>query len=365
MKYDYLIVGAGLAGSILAERIASVLGKHVLLIDRREHIGGNCYDYKDENGIQIHKYGPHLFHTNNRGIVDYLSKFTKWRKYEYRVLSSVNGEMVPMPINRKTINILFQANCDTDEEADAFLKVEKVKINNIFNSEDYVLSRVGHRLYELLYKNYTTKQWGIGPKLLLPSVCGRIPVRTSLDDRYFDDTFQIIPSDGYTELFRSMINHPNIELKLNCEFKDIQSGTFEKLIYTGLIDEYFHYKHGKLPYRSLNFKYDLYDLEYRQPVASIHYPNEFQYTRTTEYKHITGQINSKTVVSTEYPSSEGEPYYPIPTADNIKLYEKYKSEAVMQGSTEFVGRMASYQYYNMDQVVAQSLKLFEKIASEQ
>jgi UDP-galactopyranose mutase len=363
MKYDYLIVGAGLAGCVLSERLATVLGKHVLLLDRRSHIAGNCFDRNNTDGILVHAYGPHLFHTNNKQIVEYLSKFTEWRTYEYKVLSSVHGTMVPMPINRTTINKLFGLNLQSDESVEAFLLSEREPCREVRNSEDYVVSHVGRRLYELLYRGYTRKQWGLDPSQLSASVCARLPVRTTSDDRYFTDQYQLIPRHGYTAMIQAMLQSPLIEVCLNTDFKTFQAPVYDHLIYTGPIDEYFDYIFGKLPYRSLRFEYTTYQHEWQQPVATVHYPNEHAFTRTTEYKHITGQINPRTTVATEFPSAEGEPYYPIPTQENELIFKKYEGEARKLASVHFVGRMASYRYYNMDQVIAQSLRLFEKIAS--
>jgi len=363
VKYDYLIVGAGLAGCVMAERLANVSGKKILLIDKRPHIGGNCYDYYDEHGILIHGYGPHLFHTNEQWIIDYLSKFTSWRQYEYRVLSLVNDVLVPMPINRKTVNMIFETKFKEEDEVRIFFEKERECIDKIESSEDYVVSRVGRRLYDLLYKNYTYKQWGIEAKILASSVCGRIPIRTSLDDRYFDDRFQLIPLHGYTEMFHTMINHPNIELRLNIDYQNLKDEKYDKLIYTGLVDEYFNYMHGKLPYRSIRFEYETFNKEFLQIVASIHYPNEQLFTRTIEFKHITGQHHPKTTIAKEYPIAEGEPYYPIPTNESAEIYRRYQKEAEKLNFVAFVGRMATYRYYNMDQVISQSMALFERIAN--
>jgi UDP-galactopyranose mutase len=279
LKYDYLIVGAGFSGCVLAERLATQLQKKVLLIDKRPHIGGNAFDAGDEHGIRIHHYGPHLFHTNSERIVSYLSQFTQWRPYEHRVLSLVNGTFVPIPINRKTLSVLFQTTLENEEDAERLLAGERQQLPSVENSEDHVISKVGKKLYELLYKGYTTKQWGVEPSKLSPSVCGRIPVRTSLDDRYFDDQFQAMPMDGYTAMFRTMLAHENIHTELETSFRQVPSTLYENIIYTGPIDEYFEYIHGRLPYRSLTFSFTTHAQEYVQPVAQINYPNDFEYTR--------------------------------------------------------------------------------------
>jgi UDP-galactopyranose mutase len=363
MTYDYLIVGAGFAGCVLAERLASQLGKKVLMIDRRSHIGGNAYDSIDENGIRIHHYGPHLFHTNDDSIIKYLSQFTSWYQYEHRVLASANGSLVPMPVNRTTVNTLFGLNFTTEDEVKAFYEREKESISFIRNSEDVVVSKVGRRLYNLLYKGYTTKHWGVEPSHLAPSVCGRLPIRTNTNDRYFDDRFQMMPAHGYTEMFNNMTIHPLISVEINTDFKDIPSGAFNRLIFTGPIDEYFQQTFGALPYRSLRFDFETHEKEFVQSVAQVNYPNDFAYTRSIEFKHITGQHQSKTTIAKEYSRETGEPYYPIPNDENEALYKLYAAEAKKLKTVQFVGRLATYRYYNMDQVVAQALKIFEDIAN--
>ena len=362
MKYDFLIVGAGFAGCVLAERLASQLDKKILLIDRRPHIAGNAYDEFDEHGILVHRYGPHFFHTNDEGVFRYLSQFTEWRPYEHRALSSVNGKLVPIPINRETVNQLLEFSFTTENEVEQFFESERERRGRVENSEDVVVSKVGRKLYELLYRGYTRKQWGLDPRELAASVCGRLPIRTNLDDRYFEDRFQAIPANGYTEMFMRMIDHPYIELALDTRFQDVPDGSFNRLVFTGQIDEFFGYLHGKLPYRSLRFEFEHYEREFVQPVAMINYPNSHDYTRTTEFKHITGQNHPHTSVAKEFPMSVGEPYYPIPRRENRELYQRYQKEAERLSSVIFTGRLATYQYYNMDQVTAQSLATFERIA---
>jgi len=364
MKYDYLIVGTGFAGCVLAERLASQLGKKVLMIDRRSHIGGNAFDSVDEHGIRIHHYGPHLFHTNDENVIKYLSQFTSWHPYEHRVLASVNGSLVPMPVNRTTVNNLFGFKYTTDDEVKEFYEREKESISFIRNSEDVVVSKVGRRLYDLLYKGYTTKHWGVGPSHLAPSVCSRLPVRTNTDDRYFDDRFQMMPADGYTKMFKNMITHPLISIEINTDFKDMPSGIFNRLIFTGPIDEYFHQIFGALPYRSLRFEFETHEKEYVQPVAQVNYPNDYSYTRIMEFKYITGQLHSKTTTAKEYSCETGEPYYPVPNDVNAELYKLYAAETKKLKTVHFVGRLATYRYYNMDQVVAQALKTFEVLVNK-
>lgn len=361
MKYDFLIVGAGFAGCVLAERLSSQLDKKVLLIDRRSHIGGNAYDSYNDDGIMIHNYGPHLFHTNDDRVFTYLSQFTEWRSYEHRVLSNVDGKLVPIPINRNTVNMLFNLDFHTEKEVLDYFENEREYIVDVKNSEDFVVSRVGKRLYSLLYEGYTRKQWGLEPRLLASSVCGRIPIRSNTDDRYFEDKYQCIPLKGYTEMFKKMIEQKNIHLSLETSYKDIPAQIYDTIIYTGSIDEFFEFSYGVLPYRSLRFEYKTLNMEYYQPLATINFPNIFDYTRINEWKYITGQKHKKTTITKEYPIAVGEPFYPIPTVENTAIYHRYAVETKKMKNIHFVGRLATYKYYNMDQVVAQSLKLFEGI----
>ncbi|HLP15472.1 MAG TPA: UDP-galactopyranose mutase [Nitrosomonas sp.] len=362
MKYDYLIVGAGFAGCVVAERLASKMGKKILLIDRRYHIGGNAYDSINEYGIRIQHYGPHLFHTNSEYVFSYLSHFAGWRHYEHRVLAWVHGKFVPMPVNRTTINLLFGYSFTTDDQVKKFYESERESIGEITNSEEFVRSKVGKKLYELLYKGYTTKQWGCDPSKLSPSVCGRLPVRTNTDDRYFTDKYQVIPTDGYASLFSRLTSHQNIHIEMNTNFVDVPTNRYKRIVFTGPIDEFFGYVYGTLPYRSLRFEFKTYDQEYVQSVAQQNYPNDFNYIRSTEYKHITGQKNRKTTISLEYPIETGDPYYPVPNNNSESIYSKYFSLAQKLQSVYFAGRLGTYRYYNMDQVVAGSLRLFEKIS---
>lgn len=360
--YDYLIVGAGFAGSVLAERLAGVLNKKVLILDKRDHIGGNAYDYYDEAGILVHKYGPHIFHTNCAEVFKYLSNFTKWRNYEHKVLASVDGQLVPIPINLNTVNKLYGMNMNSFE-MDEFLKSKAECREDIVTSEDFVLNKIGKELYEKFFKNYTRKQWGLDPSELKSSVAARIPVRNNCDDRYFTDKFQSMPLYGYTEMFRNMLKHPNINILLNTDYKDIQNFIpYKKMIFTGPIDEYFNYEFGKLPYRSIDFISETYDMEKFQPTGTVNYPNEQLYTRITEMKYLTGQKHNKTSVIYEIPSDSGDPFYPVPKPENNEIYKKYASLTHrISKKVLFTGRLASYKYYNMDQVIAQSLSLFKKI----
>ncbi|GAB3539961.1 UDP-galactopyranose mutase [Pontibacter brevis] len=363
--FDYLIVGAGFAGSVVAERLASQLNKKVLIIDKRPHIAGNAYDHYNEEGILVHKYGPHIFHTNSKDVFDYLSSFTEWRPYEHRVLASVDGQLVPMPINLDTINKLYGLHL-TAFDVDDFFKSVAEQVPEIRTSEDVVVSKVGRELYEKFFRNYTRKQWGMDPSELDKSVTSRVPVRNNRDDRYFTDTFQAMPRHGYTAMFEKMLAHPNIKIMLNTDYHEILDVIpFKQMIYTGPVDEYFDFKYGKLPYRSLEFRHQTLEQEVHLPTAVVNYPNEHAYTRVTEFKYLTGQLHPKTSIVYEYPKAEGDPYYPVPKAENAAIYSQYKKLADQTEDVHFAGRLATYKYYNMDQVVAQSLTLFKKLKAAQ
>ena len=365
--FDYLIVGAGFAGSVLAERLSSQLGKRVLLIDRRPHIGGNAFDHKDAAGVLMHRYGPHIFHTNSAEVSGYLSQFTTWRPYEHRVLASVNGLLVPMPINRTTLNSLYGLDLRTDAEAEAYLAGRAEPVGRIRTSEDVVVSKIGRELYETFFRGYTRKQWGMDPSELDKSVTARVPTRTNTDDRYFTDTFQAMPANGYTAMFHRMLDQPGITLRVGCEFEDVRKdAAFETLIFTGPIDEYFDHRYGKLPYRSLEFRHETLDQAWFQPVGTVNYPDEATpYTRISEYKHITGQSLPKTTITYEYPKADGDPYYPVPRPENQALFKRYEALALGTPNVHFVGRLATYRYYNMDQVVGQALSTFRRIAARE
>jgi UDP-galactopyranose mutase len=361
--FDYLIVGAGFAGSVLAERLAAGSGKRVLLIDRRPHIGGNAYDHYDDDGLLVHRYGPHIFHTNSTQVADYLSRFTKWRFYEHRVLARVDGRLVPIPINRTTINALYGLDL-AEGQVEAFLASRAETVAEVRTSEDVVVGKVGRELYEKFFRGYTRKQWGVDPSELDKAVTARVPTRTNDDDRYFGDSFQYMPRHGYTRMFENMLDHPNIKIMLNADFREISHEVeYDRLIYTGPIDEFFEFRFGPLPYRSLRFRHETVDREWFQPVAVVNYPSEeVPHTRVTEYKHMTGQAHRKTSITYEYPSAEGDPYYPIPRPENASLFKLY--EALADGTPEvaFVGRLATYRYYNMDQVVGQALATYQRLA---
>ena len=360
--FDYLIAGAGFAGCVMAERLASQSNKKVLIVDKRDHIAGNAYDYYDKDGILIHKYGPHIFHTNSKEVFDYLGKFTPWRFYEHEVLGSVDGKLLPIPINLNTINKMYDLNL-TSDELENFFEERAEKKSRIKTSEDVVVNKVGRELYEKFFRGYTRKMWDLDPSELDASVTARVPTRTNTDNRYFTDTYQFMPAHGYTHMFQNMLAHPNIKVMLNTDYKEIiDMIPHEKLIFTGPVDEYFNYCYGKLPYRSLDFKFETLNKKNFQCTGTINYPNENAYTRITEFKHLTGQKHAKTSVVYEYPQAEGDPYYPIPRPENADLYRRYQCLADTLENTYFTGRLATYKYYNMDQVVAQSLTLFKKIS---
>lgn len=364
MNYDYLIVGAGYSGSVCAEQLASA-GKKILLIDKRKHIGGNAYDRLDQHGVLIHPYGPHIFHTNSKKVFAYLSKFTDWRFYEHRVLANLNDELYPIPINRTTLNNLYKLNLTEEQAKDYF---EQVRVHGLSNetSEDVVLGSIGHDLCDKFFRGYSRKQWGLDLSELSAGVAARIPTRTNDDDRYFTDTYQFMPLQGYTKMFERMLNHSNITLQLDIDFDDVKKQNhFKNLIYTGPIDSYFQHCHGKLPYRSLRFEHtNLPDTDTYQPVGTVNFPTDKDYTRITEFKHLTGQENNSTSIVKEYPTAEGDPYYPIPRPENEILFKKYQEMADSISNVTFVGRLAQYRYYNMDQVVAAALETSKKLLDQ-
>ena len=360
-RFDWLIVGAGFAGSVLAERLAADGGQRVLICDRRPHLAGNAYDHYDEAGILVHRYGPHIFHTNAKDVFDYLSRFTEWRPYEHRVLASVDGQLVPLPINLDTVNTLYGLNLNA-LELEEFFASQAESRQPVRTSEDVVVSNVGRDLYLKFFRNYTRKQWELDPSELDASVTSRVPTRTNRDDRYFTDTYQSMPRHGYTRMFERMLDHPNIKLLLNVDYREI-SGLIphDRMVYTGPVDEYFDFRYGKLPYRSLDFVFETHDRPVFQQAPVINFPNEHPYTRVTEFKYLTGQDHPRTTVVYELPKAEGDPYYPVPRPENAELYKQYKELADAECDTVFVGRLATYRYYNMDQVVAQALATYRKL----
>ena len=340
--FDYLIVGAGFAGSVLAERLARVAGKKVLICDKRPHIGGNAYDHYDDAGVLVHRYGPHIFHTNSRDVYEYLSQFTDWRPYEHRVRASVDGQLVPIPINLDSVNQLYGLKL-TSFELTKFFESVAEKRDAIRTSEDVIVSKVGRELYEKFFRNYTRKQWDLDPSELDATVTARVPVRTNRDDRYFTDTYQIMPLRGYTRMFENMLDHPNIKILLNTDYRDIEGVLpYSQMVYTGPVDEFFDYRFGKLPYRSLEFRHETHNMSVYQPAPVVNYPNEHAYTRVTEFKYLTGQEHPKTSIVFEFPRAEGDPYYPVPRPENAALYRRYQELAEGTSGVHFVGRLATY-----------------------
>lgn len=385
MIFDYIIIGAGLAGSVLAERIANVLKKKVLVIEKRDHIGGNCYDYYDKNGILVHKYGPHIFHTNIKNVWDYISQFTEFYPYEHFVLSYINCKNVPIPFNINSLEELFpkdKAEYLKEKLLEKFGEEVKIPILELKKTDDKDLMALAEFIYQKVFLNYTRKQWGVEPEELDHSVTARVPVYISRDNRYFQDKYQGIPKKGYSAIFEKLLSNKNIEIVLNTDFKNIISLDYSKkkiylekyefkgnLLFTGPIDEFFDYKYGELPYRSIRFDFETLNQEYFQEVGTVNYPNDYDFTRITEFKHLTGQKCPKTTIVKEYPKKYKKhiniPYYPIPKSENKDLYKKYKKEANKWRNVLFLGRLAEYKYYNMDIVIDKALELFkEKIANE-
>ncbi|HEX8100891.1 MAG TPA: UDP-galactopyranose mutase, partial [Actinomycetota bacterium] len=359
--FDYLVVGAGYAGSVMARELAEDGGYRVLVVDRRNHIAGNAFDEYDDSGVLIHRYGPHIFHTNSQDVFEYLSRFTEWRPYEHRVLASVDGQLVPMPINLDTINALYGLSLSS-LELEQFFAERAEPIGKIRTSEDVVVSKIGRELYEKFFRGYTRKQWALDPSELDAKVTSRVPVRTNRDGRYFTDTYQAMPRRGYTKMFQRILDHPRIKVMLGTDYREIASIIpYKELVYSGPIDEFFDFRLGRLPYRSLEFRFETREAELAQPAPVINYPNEQAYTRVTEFKYLTGQTHPKTTLVYEYPKAEGDPYYPVPRPENEALYKRYQDLAEMVEGVHFVGRLATYRYYNMDQVVAQALAVSRRL----
>jgi len=345
----------------VAERLAAGAGKKVLIVDKRAHIGGNAYDHYDEAGVLVHKYGPHIFHTNSREVFDYLSRFTEWRPYQHRVRAWVDGQLLPIPINLDTVNRLYGLNLTSFQVDEFFRSVAEPKAQ-VRTSEDVIVSKVGRELYEKFFRNYTRKQWDLDPSELDAAVTARVPVRTNRDDRYFTDTYQAMPLHGYTRMFERMLSHPNIKIMLNTDYREVERVIpHGEMIYTGPVDEFFQFRFGKLPYRSLEFQFVTYERPVYQDAPVVNYPNENPYTRCTEFKYLTGQEHPKTSVVYEYPRAEGDPYYPVPRPENAAMYREYEALARLTTGVHFCGRLATYKYYNMDQVVAQSLTLYKRL----
>lgn len=356
----FLIIGAGYAGSVMARELAEA-GHRVHIIDKRPHIAGNAYDELDEHGVLVHRYGPHIFHTNAERIFAYLSRFTEWRPYEHRVRGVLEGSSYPFPINRDTLNQLYGLELDEAGAAAFFERVREPR-EPVATSEDVVLNSVGRDLYEKFFLNYTRKQWGLDPSELKAGVAARIPVRINTDDRYFTDTFQAMPLHGYTRMFEAMLEHPNITVELGVDFAEVRQRGYDHLVYTGPLDAYFDFRFGHLPYRSLRFEHEhLADVAQYQETGTINYPNDHAYTRITEFKHLTGQAHAGTSIVREYPQAEGDPYYPVPRAENEALFKRYEELAKQEENVTFVGRLAQYRYYNMDQVVGAALAAAKRL----
>ena len=358
MKFQYVVVGAGLAGITMAERIATQLHEKVLVIEKRGRIGGNVYDEYDDAGILVQRYGPHTFHTDDREVFDYVCQYCRWHPYEHRALSWVDGRFVPFPISLETVNQLYGLNL-TEEELPAFLDARRIRIGEIRSSEDLVLDRVGRDLYEKFFRNFTIKQWGVDPSRLDPSVIGRIPFRMNRDTRYFTDRYQGNPAGGFTGMCRNMLSHPEIEVLLNTDYRDvIRDLDYGTLIYTGPLDAYFGYRFGRLRYRSIRFRFETYGCESYQPAPSTRWPGSEEYTRITEFKKMTGQESSRTTILKEIPCDGEEPFYPMPTPEWKALAERYRALAAQEENVLFLGRLAEYRYYNMDDVIRRALDLF-------
>jgi UDP-galactopyranose mutase len=362
---DRVVVGAGFAGAVVAERLARRLGERVLVVDRRSHVGGNAWDELDAAGVRIHRYGPHIFHTNSERVFRYLSQFTAWRPYEHRVLARVRDQLVPIPINLDTVNRLYGLSLDEDD-LETWFEARAEARGPTRTSEDVVIERVGRELYELFFRGYTRKQWGLDPSQLDASVTARIPVRTNRDDRYFTDTYQAMPSQGYAALFGRMLDHPRIHVTLDTSYEELPPRYRAlPLVWTGPVDEFFGWRFGRLPYRSLRFEFEtrpVHDGALVQPVGTINEPDEaVPWTRTTEMRHLTGQAHSSTTLVREFPMATGDPYYPIPRPESAELYRRYEALAAATPDVTFVGRLATYRYYNMDQVVAQALTAARRI----
>lgn len=359
-----LVTGAGFAGSTIARELAEA-GHRIHLIDKRPHIAGNAFDELDVHGVLVHRYGPHIFHTNSERVWNYLSGFTEWRLYEHQVQGVVDGKAYPFPINLDTLNQLYGLDLDEAGAAAFFERVREPR-EPVRNSEDVVLNSVGRDLYEKFFLNYTRKQWGMDPSQLKAGVAARIPVRTNTDDRYFTDAFQAMPLEGYTRMFERMLDHPNIRVEVGVDYSDVKlRSDFAHVVYTGPIDAYFDHCFGSLPYRSLRFEHEhLAETEWFQQVGTVNYPNDHAYTRITEFKHLTGQLHGGTSIVREYPQAEGDPYYPIPSDHSEALFKRYQELAEAETGVTFVGRLAEYRYYNMDQVVAAALVAAQRLSQQ-
>jgi UDP-galactopyranose mutase len=365
--YDTLVVGAGFAGSVIAERLASQSNQRVLVVERRAHVGGNAHDRYDDAGVLVHSYGPHIFHTNSAEVFDYLSRFTAWRPYEHRVLASVDGQLLPMPINLDTVNRLYGLRLSSADLPQWLASVAE-PVDAVRTSEDLVVSKVGRDLYDKFFRGYTRKQWGLDASELDASVAARVPARHNRDDRYFTDTYQAMPRHGYTRMFEAMLAHPNIHVMLGTDYRQVVHAVpWKRMVYTGPIDAFFDHRYGRLPYRSLDFEHVTVALPsgttHLQTVGTINHPNQHAYTRVTEFKHLTGQTHAQTSLVYEHPRSSGDPYYPVPRRENTALLRRYEADAEALSDVTFIGRLATYKYYNMDQAVAQALATHKRVSA--
>ena len=365
----WVIVGAGFTGAVLAEQIASRLDQDVLVIDRRDHIGGNAYDYPGPHGLLVHRYGPHIFHTNSENVWRYLSRFTRWRPYYHRVLAMVEGNALPVPFNLNSIAGAFPPYLATEISRRliaAYGFGKKVPVLKLRETDDPELALIANYVYDNVFRNYTFKQWNLTPEQLDPGVTARVPIFLSRDDRYFQDRYQAMPADGYTAMFERLLDHPRIKIALRTDHKSLGGRHADaRMIFTGPIDEYFDYAQGPLPYRSLRFELREAAEPFVQAVGTVNYPNEFDFTRITELKHLTGQKSAATLLVEEYPEAyvpgTNEPYYPIPTPDTARALKPYQEMArSLHGKVWFAGRLGDYAYYNMDQACARALAMFEK-----
>lgn len=380
MEYDFLVVGAGFAGLVAAEQLVKRLDARVLVVEARDHIGGNSHDAYDSAGVLIHRYGPHYFRTNSERVREYLSQFTEWHPVDYKVQSFTGGRYWSFPINLRTFEQLIGKEASTGE-FERWLESKRIPIEKPANSEEVILSQVGPELYQLFFEGYTRKQWQCSPRDLDASVCGRIPIRTNRDDRYLRESFQALPKDGYHRLFARLlasIQH-RCEILLNTDYREVLPRVrFRHMIYTGPVDAYFDFAEGRLPYRSLRFESQSFDPEelkgrttisgkqgFWQPEMQVNYPgNEVEFTRIVELKHATGQNCDNTTIVREFPEAYGEgkePYYPIPNQASAAVYRKYKERVESEQNVSFIGRLATYRYYNMDQVVGMALAESEKL----
>ena len=369
MGVDWIVVGAGFTGATFAERMATA-GRRVLIVDRRAHIGGNAHDETNAHGILVHRYGPHIFHTNSEAVWRYLGKFTEWRAYEHRVLGLVEGKLVPIPFNLDSLAALFSKKAAARIESALITQYgfgKRVPILKLRTSEQPDIRDFADYVYRNVFEGYTLKQWQLRPEELSASVTARVPISVSRDARYFQDIFQAIPLRGYAEMFRRMLEHPNIVVALNYDWKrSMIKGRHTRVLFTGAIDEFLDYRFGPLPYRSIRFEERTLQKPQEQPVGTINYPNDYNFTRITEQKIITGQQAPVTTLITEFPRSH-EPgrtiaHYPIPRDENRLLYGKYAAAVKAEfPDVCFAGRLADYQYYDMDQACARALKLASEL----